>query len=65
VFNAARDVIRRDQFNIAVHLQDVNGAAKAVRTLAAQLTQGDLESESIRADLLSLWRSYAEHIRPS
>jgi hypothetical protein len=52
---AARDFIGRNQFNIAVHLHDVNGAAQVTRTLAMmQLTQGDLESESIRADLLSL-----------
>src|SRR5271166_2482713 len=51
---AARDLIGRDQINIAIQLQDVSGAVQVVRSLAGQLTLGDLTSESIRADLLSL-----------
>ncbi len=52
--NAARDFVGRDQISIAVHLRDVNDAAEVTRTLAAQLSRGDLESESIRADFLRL-----------
>jgi len=50
----ARDFVGRDQLNIVVHLQDVNDAAQVTRTIAAALSKGDLESESIRADFLSL-----------
>lgn len=52
--NVARDFVGRDQISIAVHLRDVNDAAEVTRTLAARLSQGDLESESIRADFLRL-----------
>lgn len=51
---AARDFVGRDQLNISIHLKDVNDAAQVTRTIAAALSKGDLESESIRADFLSL-----------
>lgn len=51
---AARDFIGRDQINMAVHLRGVNDAAEIVRLLHARLTQGDMESETIRTDLLRL-----------
>jgi hypothetical protein len=51
---AARDFIGRDQINIQLPLADLDGAAREVRTLVSKLTQGDQESESIRADLLGL-----------
>jgi hypothetical protein len=51
---AARDFVGRDQLNISVHLKNVNDAAQVTRTIATALSKGDLESESIRADLLSL-----------
>jgi hypothetical protein len=50
----ARDFVGRDQFNISVHLQDVNDAAQVTRAIAAALSKSDLESESIRAEFLSL-----------
>lgn len=49
----ARDIIGRD-LNIAIHLQNVNDAAGAARAIAMTLTKGDLESETIRAELLGL-----------
>lgn len=51
---AARDFVGRDQFNISVHLREVNDAAQITSTIAAALSRGDPESESIRADLLGL-----------
>jgi hypothetical protein len=49
----AGNIVGRD-FNIAIHLQDVNDAASAARTIAMTLSKGDLESETIRAELLGL-----------
>lgn len=49
----ARDIIGRD-LNIAIHLQNVNDAAGAARAIAMTLSKGDLESETIRAELLGL-----------
>ncbi|MFL7793588.1 MAG: hypothetical protein AB8I69_15710 [Anaerolineae bacterium] len=51
---AARDFIGRDQFNIAVHLNGVDDAARAVQAISQVLGRGDLESESVRSSLLGV-----------
>jgi hypothetical protein len=51
---AARDFIGRDKFEIAIHLKDVDDAARVTRKIVADLSKGDPESESIRTTLLSL-----------
>lgn len=49
----AGNIIGRD-LNIAIHLQNVNDAASAARTIVMNLSKSDLESEAIRAELLGL-----------
>lgn len=49
----ATNIVGRD-LNIAIHLQNVNDAASTTRAIAMALGKGDLESESIRAELLGL-----------
>ncbi len=51
---AARDFIGRDQFNISLHLQQVDDAARVASAVSAALTQTDPVSQSIRSDLLSV-----------
>lgn len=49
----AGNIIGRD-LNIAIHLQNVNDAASAARTIVMNLSKSDLESEANRAELLGL-----------